>query len=247
MQLSQENIREKEFHNKLQSRDKGRFEDIFYKSLYNANEDFFNYLKKNCKDKIVLDYGCGIGNTAEKVFSYKAKSITGIDISEVSISKAKDFAKEKKIDVDFKVDNCEESSLNDNSFDVVYGTGILHHLKLEKCLSEIHRILKKNGELIFIEPLGTNPIINIYRKLTPNSRSPDEHPLVKSDLVFLKKKYDEVKIKYYGFLTLAFFPFYKLPEKSKFFKLLSKLDQLLFKFNFFRYFAWSILIVAKKN
>ena len=83
--------------------------------------------------------------------------------------------------------------------------------------------------------------------MTPNSRSPDEHPLVKSDLVFLKKKYDEVKIKYYGFLTLAFFPFYKLPEKSKFFKLLSKLDQLLFKFNFFRYFAWSILIVAKKN
>ena len=46
MQLSKENIREKEFHNKLQSRDKGRFEDIFYKSLYNANEDFFNYLKK---------------------------------------------------------------------------------------------------------------------------------------------------------------------------------------------------------
>ena len=91
MQLSKENIREKEFHNNLQSQKKGRFEDIFYKALFNANEDFFEHLKKSCQDKLILDYGCGIGNTAEKVSKYNAKSITGIDISEVSISKAKAF------------------------------------------------------------------------------------------------------------------------------------------------------------
>ena len=45
MQLSKENIREKEFHNNLQSQKKGRFEDIFYKALFNANEDFFEHLK----------------------------------------------------------------------------------------------------------------------------------------------------------------------------------------------------------
>ena len=44
MQLSKENIREKEFHNNLQSQKKGRFEDIFYKALFNASEDFFEHL-----------------------------------------------------------------------------------------------------------------------------------------------------------------------------------------------------------
>ena len=43
--LSEKNIREKEFHNRLQSKSKGRFENIFYKAIYNANEDFFDYLK----------------------------------------------------------------------------------------------------------------------------------------------------------------------------------------------------------
>ena len=46
MNLSEINIREKDFHNKLQSQKKGRFENIFYKALYNISEDFFDYLKK---------------------------------------------------------------------------------------------------------------------------------------------------------------------------------------------------------
>ncbi len=46
MTLTDINVREKEFHNKLQSKTKGRFENIFYKSLYNINEDFFSHLKK---------------------------------------------------------------------------------------------------------------------------------------------------------------------------------------------------------
>ena len=64
-------------------------------------------------------------------------------------------------------------------FDIVYGTGILHHLEINKCLNEIHRILKPDGNLLFVEPLGTNPLINLYRKFTPNSRSKDEHPFTK--------------------------------------------------------------------
>ena len=101
--------------------------------------------------------------------------------------------------------------------------------------------------MIFLEPLGTNPLINLYRKLTPKSRSIDEHPFVEKDFKFLKKLYDEISIKYYGFLTLMFLPFYKTPEKSKVYKLLAAADQLIFKFKFLRFLAWSILLVGKKN
>jgi len=247
MNLSEINIREKEFHNKLQSEKHERFENIFYKAIYNSGEDFFSYLKNAAKDCEILDYGCGIGSFVEKIVKYKPKKVTGIDISEVSINKAKKKAKDLDIDVSFKVDNCEKTSFEDNSFDIVYGTGILHHLKINSCLDEIFRILKPNGNLVFIEPLGTNPIINLYRKLTPKSRSEDEHPLINKDFKYISHKFKNTKIRYYGLTTLIFFPFYKSPQNSKLFKFLTSLDQHLFKFKFFQFFAWSALITAKKN
>ena len=247
MKLSDKNLREREFHNKLQSNSKGRFENIFYKAISNCGEDFLIFLKKNAQNSEILDYGCGIGSSVEKVIKYNPKKITGIDISEISIEKAKKKAKELNIDITYKVDNCEKTSLEQNSFDIVYGTGILHHLEIDKCLNEIHRVLKSNGKLLFIEPLGTNPIINLYRKLTPNTRSRDEHPLIKKDFEYLNKKFVDVNVKYYGFLTLIFFPFYKSPKDSKLFKFLVSCDQFLFKFKLFQLFAWSVLISAKKN
>ena len=247
MALTEENLREKEFHNKLQSKKKERYENRFYKAISNLNKDYFEYLGKNATGSVILDYGCGIGNSVVEVVKHKPKKIIGIDISEISIEKAKARAQELGIDAEYIVDNCEKTKLNDNSFDIVYGSGILHHLKIEKCLDEINRILKSKGTLVFIEPLATNPIINLYRKLTPNSRSKDEHPLVKEDLKYIKSRFFDTNIKYYGFLTLVFFPFYSNPGKSSFFKILSKVDQILFKSKFFRLFAWSVLITAKKN
>ena len=247
MSLTEINIREKNFHNELQSKKKSRFENIFYKALFNINEDFFNFLEMNAKNSEILDYGCGVGTLIEKLIKFKPKKIVGIDISEVSINKAKERIKELKGKVDFYVDNCEKTQFDNNSFDIVYGSGILHHLKIDECLNEIHRILKPNGSLLFIEPLGTNPIINLYRKLTPKSRSIDEHPFMNKDFEYIDNKFINMKIKYYGFLTLLFFPFYKSPDNSKLFKFISNLDQLLFKYKFFQLFAWSILITAKKN
>ena len=247
MNLTEKNIREKEFHNKLQSKKKGRFENIFYKAIYNLKEDFLKYLEKNSENSEILDYGCGIGSSIEKVVKFNPKKITGIDISEVSIQKAISKAQNQGLNVEYKVDNCEKTNFKDNEFDIVYGTGILHHLQIEKCLDEIFRLLKPKGSLVFIEPLGTNPFINIYRKFTPNSRSKDEHPLVDKDFDYINNKFSETNIKYYGFLTLIFFPFYKSPNHSKIFKLFTELDQYLFKLKFFRLFAWSVLITAKKN
>ena len=240
--LSEKNIREKEFHNKLQSKSKGRFENIFYKAIYNANEDFFNYLKINSVNSNILDYGCGIGQSLQEVIKFNPKKIVGIDISEVSIQKAKDSIQKSNSNIELLVDNCEKTKFNDNSFDIIYGSGILHHLDISLCLKEMYRLLKPGGRFLFIEPLGTNPLINFYRKLTPKSRSKDEHPLINDDFELIKKNFYKLRIKYYGFFTL-----YKSPKKSFTFKILKKVDQFLFRFNIFKKFAWSVLIVAEKN
>ena len=36
----------------------------------------------------------------------------------------------------------------DNSFDVVFGSSILHHLDINQTLDEITRVLKPNGKLV---------------------------------------------------------------------------------------------------
>ena len=244
MNLTETNIREKEFHNKLHSSGDPRLQNKYYKALHNLYEDFLIFLKNNAQNKNVLDFGCGSGGYAEKVVNFNPSKLTAIDISEkaIKIAKSKGYNK-----IDFKVENCESTNLDSNSFDVIYGVGILHHLNLKKTVKEIERLLRKDGSLFFIEPLGTNPIINLYRKFTPNARSDDEHPLTFSDIRYFESLLDRVKIHYYGFLTLIFLPLYKSPKNSKIFSFLSKIDKILFTIPFFKFLAWSVLIEAKKN
>ena len=247
MSLTEINLREKKFHNKLQSKSKGRFENIFYKALYSMYEDFNAYTSQKSKNKIVLDYGCGIGSVTQKIATLKPSKLFGIDISEVSISKAIENAKNLNLQINYSVDNCEETKFKAETFDLVFGSGILHHLDLEKSVVEINRILKKEWEMVFLEPLGANPLINFYRKLTPKSRSEDEHPFLKKDFNFINSLFKQVTVKYYGFFTLIFFLFYKNPQKSSVFKIISKLDYYFFKIKYFKSLAWSVMIVAKKN
>ena len=247
MKLSDENKRERDFHDNLHKGEGERFENRFYKALGNMFVDFDQEIQNDCKDKNILDYGCGIGLNTEKYLKYLPKKITGIDISEISLQKARKRVKlYENQKVEFKQDNCENLSLENESFELVYGTGVLHHLKLDLAIKEIARVLKKDGKIIFVEPLGTNPIINLYRWMTPKARSQDEHPFNENDFAFMRNHFKDLKIKYYGFLTLIFYPFYGNQSSSKFFNLLSNFDQYLFKSRFLRKFAWSALIVGKK-
>ena len=247
MDLSEINRREKEFHDELHILNKRRFQNKFYKAAYNLYEDFFDVLKTKVQSKDVLDYGCGIGNVAEKVINFKPKKLVAIDVSGEAIKKAKSETKSEENKIDYRVENCENSNLTSDAFDIIYGSGILHHLNLNKSLKELSRILKKGGIILFAEPMATNPIINIYRKFTPKARSADEHPLVFQDIKLIESMFKNVEAKYYGFLTLIFFPFYKSPENSKLFRLISGIDSMILKTKYLRFLAWSVLIKAEKN
>ena len=247
MNLTEINLREKKFHDNLQSSSKGRFENIFYKALHKMYVDFLAYISEKAKNKIVLDYGCGVGNVTQKIAKLEPSKLFGIDISEVSINKAIEQTKNLNLQIDYLVDNCEKTNFEAKTFDLIFGSGILHHLNLEKSVVEINRILKNKGEMVFLEPLGTNPLINFYRKLTPKSRSVDEHPFQKKDFDFINSLFEKVTIKYYGFFTLVFFLFYRDPNKSLIFKIISGLDNYFFKIKYFKNFAWSVMIIAKKN
>ena len=80
------------------------------------------------------------------------------------------------------------------------GSGILHHLDLPISLGEINRVLKKGGRALFKEPLAANPLLKLFRILTPRSRTVDEKPLTSSDLELIAKRWD-TQSTYYGLVS----------------------------------------------
>lgn len=104
-------------------------------------------------------------------------SFRGIDISDAAIEKAKIEAKKINLEiVYFQEMDAESLKMNDSYFDIIYGKSILHHLNLKKALIQIIRILKPKGRGVFIESLGLNPFINLYRYLTHAMRTKEGYP-----------------------------------------------------------------------
>lgn len=104
----------------------------------------------------VLDAGCGEGHLIKKIHSQFPENLYyGADITDIALLRAKErcpFAQFQKMDL---------SNLNypDNFFDAVICTEVLEHIRhYERVISELIRILKKEGTLIITfpnEPLWT--------------------------------------------------------------------------------------------
>jgi SAM-dependent methyltransferase len=233
------------FHNDLvqrKTRQKlGKITMIFY-------EQVADYAKNsiNLKDKAVLDYGCGEGKTTESFLESGVKHITGIDIAENVIRTAQKRITDSR--ANFKVMNAELLDFTNESFDIVFGSGILQHLNIRNALLEVDRVLKNKGVAVFIEPLGHNPFINLYRRKTPHIRTPYEHPLTTKDLNLMSSMFN-VKVKCFHLTSLLLLPIRRILPKHRFTGLLSllmKFDSLLFKLGLWKY-GWIIVITLKKR
>ena len=240
--------REKRFHEQRFSSDEGRRkEDKFYVALHNMKIAFHDSIGMFAPKADVLDYGCGSGEMAIGLFkSAGVKSLSAIDISEKAISLAQSRATQEGVTIEFSTDDCEQTKFADGKFDLVYGSGILHHLNLTRSINEIKRITKSDGKAVFYEPLGTNPLIRLYRALTPNSRSEDEHPFMPNDLKAIGAAFPGAKFYFFGFFTLLSIPFAANPNTSRMYKICSYVDTLILR-GPARWLAWSVLIVAKKK
>ena len=106
----------------------------------------------------VLDVGCGDGAT-ELFFQkyFPSWQVTGIDVSGKSIDEAE---KKKIYGTVFKIYDGNTIPSRDNEFDIVFMAGVLHHVSFslhENIISEIRRVLKKDGRLYLFEHNPINP------------------------------------------------------------------------------------------
>lgn len=235
--------REKAFHNHRFAENTRKPLDKYYSISINTRKLFLDLMDSGLNDKTVLEYGCGEGSFSFDL-AKKAAMVHGIDISEVAIQTANKKAIDERLQnkIDFKVMNAEDLEFQNDYFDRICGNSILHHLDLKKSLFELVRVLKKDGNAVFIEPLGHNPMINLYRALTPKLRSEDEHPLKFNDLKFFEDFFSNVNITYFHLTTLLAVPFRNSKMFNNIFGLLNNFDSLLFRYKFFKKNAWMIVL-----
>ncbi|HEX3509942.1 MAG TPA: class I SAM-dependent methyltransferase [Solirubrobacteraceae bacterium] len=133
--------------------------------------------------KVVLQYGCGPGLGVDSLLERGAVHVTGIDISEEEINRARESAASGGYAdrVDFRAADAHATGFDDDSFDLIVGHSILHHLDLPVALRELRRLLRPGGRAVFLEPLAGNPLLRLGRRLTPAARTDDEHPLTVAD------------------------------------------------------------------
>ena len=235
--------REKEFHDSRFSEcEDGRLaQSKFYSAADIAKQNYLKIIRALACNKRVLEYGCGgessiLGNSNDFI------SLDAIDISTSAIDLSKRlFVNHPKIsNVKFTEMNAEDMTFEDSSFDLVVGSGIIHHLEIEKAYREINRVLAAGGKAVFFEPLGHNLFINIYRRFTPNARTDDEHPLLMSDFRLAKELFGSVKVDYYALSGLVSLPFNSSWAGLPMFTFI---DRLLFKFiPFLKRYAWICVI-----
>ena len=216
---------------------------IYHKNFSDLiNKDMLRFLKKH-SGKRVLEIGCGNGETTI-ILRKGGFRVTAVDIDRKFIVLAKNKADKLHLKIDFRVMNAEKMKLASKGFDAVVGKGILHHLDPKKAIPEIKKVLKPKGKIFFMEPLGHNPLINLFRRLTPHQRVSSEKPLKIAELGLLKKNF-RVQLNYLMFLALFsyfFLPFYKSKFFAKIFLSSNVLDQKLAKIFGLQKYFWIVII-----
>ena len=93
----------------------------------------------------VLEIGCGMGTDGAQ-FAAAGADYTGIDLTEAAIDLARKRFAASGLKGEFRVADAEKLDFADESFDVVYSHGVLHHTPdTEGAIREIHRVLKTGG------------------------------------------------------------------------------------------------------
>jgi ubiquinone/menaquinone biosynthesis C-methylase UbiE len=112
-----------------------------------TDEHVFTLLNKiGIEGKDILDFGCGDGRYAFKFSELGAKSVLGIDISPGMIELANQKLSANHKNIQFIESDGAQLDLVDDSVDIVFANFVFHHfLDSLKPISEIHRVLRKDG------------------------------------------------------------------------------------------------------
>jgi len=133
----------------------GKFYDVVWTEYipeYRETEKHWKifFSPEEVNGKSVLDAGCGTGIFSIIFANNGTAKVTGIDISNGSLDTARNLKNKFGIhNAEFIKQDMLELSFPDESFDIVWAWGTVHHTTNPfKAITELIRVLKKNGSIL---------------------------------------------------------------------------------------------------
>jgi len=246
---------ELEFHDKY--RDQSQMDNVdqdtydkiygnkkYYSATYLSKKYIADWILREAKDKVFLDYCCGNGTVAIEAARAGAALSIGMDLSSVSISNAIENAKSAGVasNTYFVQGDAEKTLLPDGCINRAICSGVLHHLDLANAFPELQRILSSGGMILAVEALDYNPAIKLYRYLTPEMRTEWEkaHILSMKEIHYAKKYFEIGEIRFWHIMGI-------LQPHLKFMgRLLHAMDRVMTRIPFLQLMAWIFTFELKK-
>lgn len=120
--------------------------NLLLKQIYSHN---YSFIKNHCKDKVILDLGCGTGDGSNLLLNFGAQMVYGVDLNVNDIEIAKEKYQNNKLK--FLVGNAEQIDklFENQTFDIIIINQTLEYIsnKIE-CLTHVKKILAENGTCI---------------------------------------------------------------------------------------------------
>lgn len=197
----------------------------------------------------ILDNGCGTGILFETL-SEKKFNIIGLDISSDMLRYAKQQADS------LILGDSQDLPFGDESFNLVIGRSLLHHLPdPHRGIKEMARVLKRGGEMVVVDT-NTSLLSALPRIIAKRSKHfSDEHKNMKADhlLKMTGDFFNVDKVYYFGYLAYPMaFPDIMdigryIPCPVAFTRLLTRLDSLVSSVPMIRTQSWGVMIKGTKK
>jgi ubiquinone/menaquinone biosynthesis C-methylase UbiE len=132
----------------------------------------------------LLDVGCGPGLLlATLAVNYPESRLAGLDIAPEMIRVA---TERLGVRAEIKLGDAESLPWEDASFDYVFCVDSFHHYPNPKsALSEFHRVLKPNGQVVLADPTAPLPVRGVLKSIVRLLRMGDMRMYNKRDLTDL--------------------------------------------------------------
>lgn len=212
----------------------------------------------NSREQTLLDFGCGPG-IYSVMFAKLGFEVSGFDISPTNVATAEELADRYGLSerTHFATGVGEKLNYDNESFDVIIGIDILHHVDIAHSIRECLRVLKPGGHAFFKEPVEV-PIFDTLRNTTackwlvPKAASlerhitEDERKLTKQDLRTIKSLCPNMSVKRFRLFS-RLDAFNKQLATSGKSSPIERLDQKIFRcLPFTKQFGGDLVICLRK-
>lgn len=250
--LAERHRREEQFFDRIKEQENWQPARFYQWNLYRDAVTASRVSLGDMGGKDLLEFGCGLGNDTV-FFAEKGARVVSFDVSLEMVKGVAAIVKEKRLShiVALHQMSGEKLAFRDESVDLVYGRSVIHHLDIPIARDEIYRVLRKKGKAVFLEPLGQNPLIALFRKLTPKRRTPDEKPLTVNHIKTLAAPFSFANYTGWYLVSLLALIFCYFPPCRRLFEyslqILLPVDRfLLSRFPSLQRFCWVAVIELEK-